>query len=153
MAGHLVRAELARDMLCATAVLLAAISLPIEMHPEFGAILVTVKVNGKDATLLVDTGAASTFVSAKLAGVEHELQRSRFRADAGMDVSGVWTRARLSLAGWQTTIDVKAIDCAPISQRFKRRIDGILGQDVLRSFGRVTIDFKAKTLELVEGPE
>jgi gag-polyprotein putative aspartyl protease len=140
-------------MLCATALFLAAISLPIDTDPRYGAILVNARINGQEATLLVDTGAASTFVSAKLAGIEHELRRSRFRADAGLEVSGVWHRAKLSLGGWSESLEVKVIDFAPVSQRFGRRIDGILGQDVLRRFGRVTIDYRAKTLELSEGPE
>lgn len=128
----------------------ADVAIPIELDSRFGSILIEIKINGRPATMLVDTGAASTFVRAELAGVDlGTLQRSRFRSDAGMEVSGVWERAKIELSGdWQTTVDVKAIDFTAVSQRYGRRIDGLLGQDVLRRFARVTIDFKAKQIVL-----
>jgi len=136
-------------MLCAITLLLSVISVPLEVDGQFGSLLVRMEVNGKTAVFLVDTGAASTFVSAELAGVDpFTLQQSRFRGDGGMEVRGVWERAKIRLGDWKTTMDVKAIDTAPISRRYGRRIDGLLGQDILRQFARVTIDFEARTLVL-----
>jgi predicted aspartyl protease len=113
---------------------------------------VRIEVNGKPATLLVDTGAASTFVSAELAGVDASaLGRSRFRADGGMEVSGIWERAKIALGVWRVSLEVKVIEMSTVSQRYGRRIDGLLGQDVLRRFERVMIDFGAKRLVLSEG--
>jgi len=125
------------------------VAIAFETDARFGSILVPITVNGKPATLLLDTGAASTFVSAELAGVDaSQVKRSRFRADGGMEVSGVWESARLELGGRKMTLDVKAVDFAAASERYGRRIDGLLGQDVLRKFARVTIDFRAKRLLL-----
>ena len=39
---------------------------------------------------------------------------------------------------------------AELTARYGRRVNGILGQDILRRFRRVTIDFGAKTLLLAE---
>lgn len=136
-------------MLCAITLLLSVISVPFELDDQFGSILVRMEVNGKTATFLLDTGAASTFVRAELVGVDSfTLEQSRFRGDGGMEVRGVWERAKLSVGDWTSTMDVKAIDTAPISRRFGRRIDGLLGQDILRQFSRVTLDFEERTLVL-----
>jgi predicted aspartyl protease len=136
-------------MLCAITLLLSVLSVPLEIDKQFGSILVQMEVNGKTATFLLDTGAASTFVSAELAGVDaFTLQKSRFRSNGGMEVRGTWERAKIRIGDWKTTMDVKAIDVTPISRRYGRRIDGLLGQDILRQFTRVTIDFEERTLVL-----
>lgn len=126
------------------------VEVPFELDRHFGSILVELKVNGQTATFLVDTGASSSFVSAAMAGVDVKT-RSRFRDDAGFEARGVTESVTIELgSAWRATMLVGAIDMAPVTQRYNRRIDGFLGQDVLRQFARVMIDFQRRKLVLSE---
>src|SRR4026209_846424 len=116
MAGHPAATD-APGMRCAITLLLSVISMPFEIDKQFGPILVQMEVNGKTATFLLDTGAASTFVSAELAGVDaFTLKQSRFRGNGGMEVRGTWERAKIRIGDWKTTMDVKASEVAPVPQ-------------------------------------
>lgn len=129
-----------------------AVELPFELEKRHGAILVTLTVNGRPATLLVDTGAATTMISAELAGIDRfTLERSKFReGQTGLQAVGVWERATLQAGSWRASMDVGAINLDEVTARYGRRIDGLLGQDVLRRFARITIDFEAKKLLLAQ---
>jgi hypothetical protein len=126
------------------------IELPFELHPRYRAIFIRAVVNGRPVTLLVDTGAASTFVAGDLVGVNRSaIARARFRPEGGLDVSGVWKTASLELdPSWREEVKVGAANLATVSARYRRPLDGILGQDVLGRFARVTIDFEAGKLIL-----
>lgn len=127
----------------------ADLSIPFQLDGRFGSILVTAKVNGRDATFLLDTGAASTMVAAELAGIDrNRLERSRFRKDTGFEANGIWERAHLDLGGWRDSRLVGAVDLSAVSKQYGRKIDGLLGQDVLQEFGKITIDFAGKKLVL-----
>ena len=65
------------------------------------------------------------------------------------DLRGRHTEATLELGGrtWKRR-SVVAMNLGEVSEAFGRRIDGLLGQDLLREFERVTIDFRARTLRL-----
>lgn len=132
-----------------TTVPAAALELPFEVHRELGSIFVNARVNGRAGVLMVDTGAGSTWVSAALAGINpFALKRSHFMKDVGFMAHGVRTRGRLELGDWSETMRLGAADLTELSQRHGRRVDGIIGQDVLRRFSRVTIDFERKVLLL-----
>jgi hypothetical protein len=139
--------------LLALAIPMHAVELAFDLEPRFGAMFVQVQVNGRTATFLVDTGAASTYVQADLAGINPRLlQTSRFKPNGGFEAYTVRKVADVSLGHgrWRRSMQVGACDLAELSSRYGRRVDGILGQDVLRRFRRVTIDFGAKTLLLAE---
>jgi hypothetical protein len=79
-----------------------------------------------------------------------KLARSDFSSDRpGLRAPDLYTEATLALGGrtWKNR-SVAAMSMAEVSEAFGRRIDGLLGQDLLREFGRVTIDFRARTLRL-----
>lgn len=126
------------------------LELPFARHARYNAIFVQALVNGRSVTLLVDTGAASTFVAGDLVGVSQStIARARFRREGGLEVSGVWKSASLELGpSWREQVKVGAVNLATVSARYRRPIDGILGQDVLGRFARVTIDFEAGKLIL-----
>lgn len=129
----------------------ADLELPFIVQPRHQAMLVEVQVNGTSACMLIDTGAASTFVSARLAGVHPiRIARARFRPEGGMDVSGLRTRANVTVAGSELELPVVASNLDALSQRYGRRVDGILGQDFLRRFRRVMIDVERGKLVLTE---
>jgi hypothetical protein len=126
--------------------------IPFEVNRDFGAILIKAQVNGRPATLVVDTGSSHTILSSELLqsrplALEH--------ADAPAEGSG-W----VGTAGWaKATVEVGTIrwqdrrvlvmnDFKEISNSMKRRIDGILGEDVLKDFDSVVINFKHHRLVL-----
>ena len=125
------------------------LTVPFELDARYGSIFVTVTINGRPATLLVDTGAASTIIRPELAGVRVPLDRSRFRGDVGFEARGVWQTVQFGLGKtWSTPLEVGAVDLTEAMQRYGRPIDGLLGQDVLRRFRRVTFDYDTKKLLL-----
>jgi hypothetical protein len=126
------------------------LTVPFDLDARYGSIFVTVTINGRPATLLVDTGAASTIVRPELAGVRlPALDRSRFRGDVGFEARGVWQTVQFGLGKtWSTPLEVGAVDLTEAMQRYGRRVDGLLGQDVLRRFRRVTFDYATKKLLL-----
>jgi hypothetical protein len=44
--------------------------------------------------------------------------------------------------------DVLVMDLSDASKRMGTRVDGFIGQDVLREFASVRIDYRTKTIEL-----
>lgn len=125
------------------------LELPFELQSRHQAMLVTAIVDGRPATLLVDTGAGATYIRAGLVGVnEAAIARARFRTDVGADVAHVRRTVTLRLGEWSRELRVGAANLTSLSQRFGRPVDGVLGQDVLGQFSRVTIDFGRKKLSL-----
>lgn len=129
----------------------APLELTFELNPARGAILIQGHINGKPATFLLDTGAARTIVSAASIGVsEMDLQLARFAQDGpGLHGEAVWSQAtiRLGSRAWQER-KTAAMNLQPLSKIYGRRIDGIIGHDLLSEFSRVTLDFKRSRLQL-----
>jgi len=129
----------------------APLELPFELDPRHSAILIAAEVNGKPVTLILDTGATQTILDAQLLGLSNlDLKMSRFSGSSpGLRGEAVWATARLKL-GTRTWRDQRVVtmNLASLSARYGRPIHGILGQDILRQFDRVLIDFRARTLTL-----
>jgi predicted aspartyl protease len=136
-------------LLLAMPVAAADLELPFELRSRHQAMFVTAMVDGRPATMLVDTGAGSTYVRAGLLGInEAAIARARFRTDVGTDIAHVRRSVELRLGDWTRELQVGAANLTSLSQRFGRPVDGVLGQDVLGQFSRVTIDFGTKKLIL-----
>lgn len=138
-------------ILVASPLLAAPLELPFELDARHSAILIAAHVNGKPVTLILDTGAAQTILDASVLGLTNlDLKMSRF-SDSGPGLRGeaMWASARLQLASrkWDNQ-RVVAMNLTPLASRYGRPIHGILGQDLLRQFARVTINFRSKTLRL-----
>jgi hypothetical protein len=126
--------------------------IPFEVNGNFGSILIKAQVNGQPATLVVDTGSSHTILSSELLQVR---PLALEHADAPAKGSGY-----VGNAGWaKATVEVGTItwpdrrvlvmnDFDEISNSMKRRVDGILGEDVLKEFDVVAIDFKHHRLVL-----
>jgi Aspartyl protease len=125
--------------------------VPIERGPHFGAILVTVHVNGKPAVLILDTGSNTTILSPQISGLNPaQLPRADPpRKGTGFVGDGRWGQATLTIG---TTVwkdkRVLVVDTKDISFAVQRKIDGILGQDILDEFKYVEINFEEKRLTL-----
>jgi hypothetical protein len=122
--------------------------LPFESSVVLDAMLVRVKVNGRPAVLIFDTGSNCTILSPELASVGSK---------AGDFIVSFPEDHRLRRAAWASVtlqIDHQILkgrrvvvqDQGEVSTVFKQRIDGILGKDVLNEYRRVTIDLKDRVI-------
>jgi hypothetical protein len=127
---------------------LLAVVLQLSVHPRQNVPIVEVKINGHVARFIVDTGSAQTLVAQELVQTVVPA-RSVFRSDAGMELSGRYFEVDLDLGGrrWAKRV-VGAIDMTRIREVFGKDIRGILGQDVLREFDVVTMDYRGSKLTL-----
>ena len=125
--------------------------LPIEHEKEFREILVRIVVNGRLAVLILDTGSSTTILSPEASGLNPTSLR---RADppkkgTGFVGDGRWGEATL-VTGTRIWKDHRILvaDMNSITDAMHRKIDGILGQDILGEFKYIEIDFKHKRLVL-----
>ena len=121
-------------------------SLTVPFHSAEGLILLDGELNGKPAVLLLDTGSNVSFVD------YHAASSIRFKADKVRRVGQTGClRAyeHLSLAG--RNFDSQGLCMADLSDMQKgigSHVDGLLGQDFLRQFSSVRIDYKTRTVAL-----
>jgi hypothetical protein len=134
----------------------ATLELSFELDSRHDAILLSAELNGKPVTLLLDTGSTYTVLDAQLLGLTNlDLKISRFSSSGpGLRGEALWATARLRL-GVRVWHDqrIVAMNLKELTTRYGRPIHGILGQDILRQFDRVTIDFPARTLLLSSGKD
>jgi aspartyl protease len=117
-----------------------------------GLILLDRQVNGKPATLLLDTGANNSVVDYRAAGLD-ALKLDALRSTGSTGAEGACTvwEVKLSLEhrSWFGR-RVCMMNLADASKRIGVQIDGFIGTDVLSEFPAVRIDYKARVLELEE---
>ena len=126
--------------------------IPLDVNRYFGSILIRAQVNGHPATLLVDTGSSHTILAAELLQVsplalEHADAPAKGSGYVG---SAAWAKATIEVGTlrWRDRKVLVMNDFQDISNSMKQRVDGILGQDALREFDSVVIDFKHRRLIL-----
>ncbi len=112
-------------------------------------LLVHATVNGKPATLVFDTGAQGTNVSPGIAKGARVVARDVGNAGA----ISVTTSPVVSVDIVVGTDDFPRTlafvnSTNQLSDGLGARIDGLLGEDVISQYKRVTIDFEAKTITL-----
>jgi hypothetical protein len=107
------------------------IVLAIHTTPQGNALYIETKLNGKPATLLLDTGSTVSLCDWKLCGKAPK------------------STASLELGSWHTdSEDMRPRDLSSISLQAGIRVDGILGLMTMAHFRRVTFDFQQHNLEL-----
>ena len=112
-------------------------------------ILVDAKVNGHAATLLFDTGANNTIINAKLCG--NVSAPSPERASRGPGIVGHALRLRVDLEIGDRFLfsqPVSVMSLGDLPQRVGAPFDGLLGQDILREFRSVRINYRTHVIEL-----
>jgi gag-polyprotein putative aspartyl protease len=161
--GRPLRAQRRRPLFLAlTLLLFLLVPLPNPAHPGIARIpfrtvqsliVVEGKVNGNAATFLLDTGANRTIVSTKIYGNgRFNLQRMP-RHNGGPGFIGYSLRrpADVELAEniW-TAQQVSVMDLEELKQMLHMDFDALLGQDFLRQFRSLRIDYRAHLIELQE---
>jgi len=122
--------------------------IPFEINPDFGSILIKAQVNGQPATLIVDTGSSQTILNSELLQIR---PLGLPRADAPSKGSGYvgsasWAKAQLEIGRfkWEDRRVLVMDDFQEMSNSLKQKVDGIIGEDLLREFDVVVIDFRHK---------
>ena len=126
-----------------------AAELPLAINRKHDVPVVDVKVNGKVARFILDTGSANTLVADDLTSRKAP-GRSEFRRDQnGLEVNGTWWEVDFEIAGrrWpRRTVGV--IDLSRVREHYGKDISGLLGVDVLMEFDSVRIDYRRRRLTL-----
>ena len=127
--------------------------IPFEVNRDFGAILIRAQVNRQPATLVVDTGSSHTILSSELLQVRPLALK---HADAPAKGSGyvgraAWAKATLEIGTmtWRDRTVLVMDDFRDMSNSMKQKVDGIIGEDVLKEFDSVILDFKHQRLILL----
>jgi hypothetical protein len=127
------------------------LSVPFEINRGRVAILLRAELNGEPSVLILDTGASHTVVSPERAGLTTvDLAKARFSQNGpGVSAEAVWARTTLRLGGrvWSDR-PVVVMNMAEISRVYGRKVDGLLGHDLLGECRRVSIDFEQRRLRL-----
>lgn len=133
-----------------------AVVLPFE-SAEFG-LLVRAEIKGpktpgRTVLLFVDTGASYTHLDARFLDLPHSSRSLRTMTGAGQTDLRVLEPVTLLFA--ERTFDLESLEVDLVAHRKLCSCDvaGVLGLDVLRGFGAVTLDFEAGTLTLRRKPQ
>ncbi len=108
------------------------IVLALHATPQGNALYIEAKLNGKPATLLLDTGSTVSLCDWKLCG----------KAPKATPL--------LELGSWHSdsSEDIRPRDSSSISLQMGIKLDGVLGLLTMAHFRRVTVDFQQHSLEL-----
>jgi hypothetical protein len=120
-----------------------------------GVILLDAKVNDRPAVLLLDTGAGLTVLSPDTAAWRSATLKKRFASRLAVGIDGATrsmgnTTATFELGRAITVTPVAVADLQSFAKALNIKLDGILGQDVLRGFSAVRIDYKSQLITLEE---
>jgi hypothetical protein len=119
--------------------------------PNTGTILLNARLNGDPIVMILDTGSSHSLFDARAFGMSPaQLQTARLNSRGlGLNADVVWRSANFQIAEQQwNNLPVEVADLSKLSKIYGRTIDGILGQDVLRSFDSVQINYKGDCLML-----
>lgn len=114
-------------------------------------ILVEARANDNRVTLVLDTGANNTIVSPKAYGDLQFRLRGVHNNESGPGLRGDTVRLRANIALANRTWNAQPVyvmNVDELTRRFGTRVDGLLGQDLLREFHAVRISYKARVIEL-----
>jgi hypothetical protein len=127
-----------------------AVELPFE-HGRFHILYVKAQINGREATMLLDTGARFSVVRPEIVGMSPiDLKVARFSKDGpgfGGEAIGFRTTVRLGDKTWRDHV-VSVMDMSEVDKVYERRVDGLLGEDLLCKFRRAEFDYAGGVIRL-----
>ena len=127
--------------------LVSAQTVTISFRSQEDLVFVNAFVNGHQASLILDTGAVSTFISPEAAGMSNTAGIGTLRSNSQLAKS-VSRNVTLAFdedgSAFSQTVTVANLN--ELSKRIGRKCDGILGQDFLRNFRAFTINYKTSTI-------
>jgi hypothetical protein len=105
-------------------------------------ILVTVPIDGRNRTLIFDTGAEQTMINFPQVSREQKMELWQRRY--------VYIRERSRVKLGNTNLSVEVIKADLTGTSLLKVADGVLGQDVLSNFRSIHINYRQQTIELLD---
>jgi predicted aspartyl protease len=122
-------------------------TIPLELNPA--GLMVHIHINGKDATMIVDTGSAITVLSDRLIKDQPQIKKMSINTPTGSVSASLKTADLCFGPVLVKSANVLAMDMKPVSRRAGVEIDGLLGLNVLTSQqGAFQIDLRTQALIL-----
>jgi hypothetical protein len=125
----------------------------LALNSRFGLVLLSAEVNGEPATLVLDTGSSRTILHTRFIHTRRLPSAPKLAPSKGSGYVGsavpIKTTLKIGDILWRDHEFLAMDDLPEISQSLGQRIDGILGQDLLRDFQSIEIDFRNHRLVLV----
>jgi predicted aspartyl protease len=113
-------------------------------------VVADVRIQGATYRFVVDTGASATLIDSSVARKLKLKRAGKPKPFQGAGCKGSATPVRIS--GWRLgTQDLPALTVASAKTGLAggtTRLAGLLGSDVLQTFGKVTVDYKGAQLAL-----
>lgn len=110
-------------------------------------LLIDARVNGEPVTLLLDTGANDTILDVK--AYSKVLMLPPVNHQVGIVGNALRVRVDLELARrFVFSQPVSVMNLGDLPKRLGAPFDGLLGQDILRQFRSVRINYRTRVIEL-----
>jgi hypothetical protein len=125
------------------------LTIPFEFAAGRASLLVRVRVDGRPAVLIVDTGSAHTILRPSIAGVSpSELALPRRGGGIVGDAVGREVTLEIGQRVWPRR-RVAVMDLSRSLAAYHEKIDGLLGMDFLLEFSQAIIHLKDRRFRFV----
>lgn len=125
------------------------LQVPYELAKRRAGLLLHVRINGRPAVMILDTGSAHTIIQPGVLGGEApRVAPARPGASgAGFLGDAVGREVQLQVGEWEwKRRRVVVMDLARLLAVYDERVDGLLGLDFLQEFSSVLIDTETKKI-------
>ena len=113
-----------------------------------GNIFLNAWINGKPAVFMLDTGSNFTAISTAIVGSKMNLEPARPNSGgAGIAFIGTHLSVNLAIKSMVWTDRVVVMSLKELQRQVGVKFDGPLGEDILRQFSAVRIDYKNQVVE------
>lgn len=125
------------------------LTIPFDFAADRGSLLVHVRVDNRNALLIIDTGSTHTILRPSAVGMSAaELAAPRVSGGLIGDAIGREVTLEVGQRRWLRR-PVAVMDLSQTLSVYKEPIDGLLGLDVLLEFSQAVIHFKNRTVTLI----
>jgi hypothetical protein len=112
-------------------------------------LIVKVKVEGIERTLILDTGAVDLVLDPSVVGMKlSDLKPNGRIWNPNGSLKFAERRVTAEFGGRKFKVVAAILDCKPISDISGTKVDGIIGMVILQQFKKVSFDFENSRLEL-----
>lgn len=124
----------------------------LPFHSAQNLIFIEAEVNGHRGSFIVDTGASNSLITTRLAGLGKyplpKMNNTNVSGGAGFSGRAFEVKADFVFAGVIIKeLPVYAGNLDILVERTGEKCDGLIGQDILRHFKSVKIDYHKRVIE------
>jgi gag-polyprotein putative aspartyl protease len=127
----------------AVSIVASAQTVPFKSHS--GLILIQVQVDNKPMTMVLDTGAVSTFIASEAKGFDNVTTAQLKKNGNTMVIAGKAAVRNVTISidgGKALNENVMVISLKQISDQIGVKVDGMIGQDFLSVHSAINIDYR-----------